>query len=225
MNPMTETIEELSRICAVINKQYFNNELPTPMITVQKTRKGNLAHCTIDKVWKPSETEGETVNETKDTDCYYEINFAAQALDRTPVDLAVTGCHELVHLSNIVKGIKDCSGKMHNKKFRQEAEAHGLICEKVPKMGWGQTTATSEFEEFVKNVLKPDMTKIHYFRQEPEKEKKEKELHPIYRVYCDKCAKEFKYKPKKKDNINFTHDIGFMCKNCNCEMTIEEDEE
>ena len=69
------------------------------------------------------------------------------------------------------------------------------------------------------------MKKIHYFRQEPEKEAKPKELKPVFRVYCEECGKEFKYKPKKKDKNDFSKDFGFICKNCNSEMQIEEDEE
>ena len=44
-------------------------------------------------------------------------------------------------------------------------------------------------------------------------------------TYCEECGKEFKYKPKKKDKSDFSKDFGFVCKNCNSEMQIEEDEE
>lgn len=219
-NPMIETVEELTRICDELNKTYFEGKLPSPMITVQKTRKGNLGHCSTTKCWTPNDD-----TKPDDTNSFYEINFAAQSLDRTPVELAVVAQHELVHLDNIMKNISDVSGKLHNKKFKQTAEAHSLVCERDKKLGYGLTSATPEFEKFVTETLKPNMTKIHYFRQEPEKESKPKEPKVVYRVYCDECGKEFKYKPKKKDKNNFMEDFGFICKNCNSTMQIEEDEE
>lgn len=219
-NPMVETVEELTRICDELNKTYFEGKLPSPMITVQKTRKGNLGHCSTERCWTPNDD-----TKPDDTNSFYEINFAAQALDRTPVEIAVTAQHELIHLDHMLKGVKDCSGKIHNKKFRAACEEHSLVCEKDKATGWGLTSATPEFEEYVTNTLKPDMKKIHYFRQEPEKEAKPKEPKVVYRVYCEECGKEFKYKPKKKDKNDFRKDFGFICKNCNSEMQIEEDEE
>lgn len=223
MNPMSETINELYRWYEVLNEHYFEAKLPAPMITVQKTRAGNLGHFTLSRVWKPQVEEGDVPDENS---CFYEINLAAQALDRTPVELAVTVQHELIHFFNHMNGVKDCSGKIHNKKFKQACEAHDLEVSKDKKVGWGITNATPKFTQFVNDILKPDMSKIHYFREEPAKEPKEKQLHPVYHVFCESCGKKFDYKPKKKDkdNFDFMNDFGFVCKACGTEMQIEEDE-
>ncbi len=220
-NPMIETVRELTRWYDIFNENYFENKLPPAMITVQKTRKGNLGHFTPYLSWISSDED-----EAKDDkNNYCEINLAAQALNRTADELCATLMHEMVHYDLYLKGIKNCSGAIHNKKFKSGAEEHDLIVTKDKKVGWGITEANDKLKEFIKANVNPDMTKIHYFRTEPEKEVKPKEPKAVYRVYCEECGKEFKYKPKKQDKSDFSKDFGFICKNCNSEMQIEEDEE
>ncbi len=63
-------------------------------------------------------------------------------LKRPPERLAADMVHELVHEFNRAKGVLDTSGSghmYHNKLFRREAEAHGLIVTRSEKYGWSHT--------------------------------------------------------------------------------------
>ena len=48
--------------------------------------------------------------------------------------------HEMAHLSNAQKGIKDCNAiQYHNREFKKAAEALGLIVERVQGKGFAKT--------------------------------------------------------------------------------------
>ena len=222
MNPMVETIQELTRWYDLFNEHYFENKLPPAMITVQKTRQGNLGHFTPWYSWV-SVDEDEAKDEKNN---YCEINLAAQALNRPAEEIGCTMVHEMTHYDLFLQGVKNCSGKIHNKKFKAAAESHDMIVERDKKVGWGVTMPNDNMKKFINDVIKPDMNKIHYFREDMTKEPKAKELHPVYHVFCESCGKKFDYKPKKKDkdNFDFMNDFGFVCKACGTEMQIEEDE-
>ena len=81
-----------------------------------------------------------------------EINLGGGTLDR-PVELVIsTMCHELTHYYNWCHGVKDCSrsgGQYHSKKFKLEAEKHGLHIEYNSQIGWSITEPTEELIEWV----------------------------------------------------------------------------
>lgn len=64
--------------------------------------------------------------------------------------------HELTHYYNWSKGIQDCSrgNTYHSKKFKVEAEKHGLVIEYDPRIGWSLTSAT---EELVNWIIENDL--------------------------------------------------------------------
>ena len=207
-NPVGEALDEIYRWFDVLNAEFFQGTLVRPILTIQKARKGVLGYCTVDKVWRPCDMP-ETDEENED--CCYEINLAAQALDKDAVEMASIIQHELVHLDNLMKNIKDVSGKIHNKKFKAAAESHGLICEKDKKVGWGYTRATPEFEEFVNDELKPDMSKFSYYRVVPEKPTEEKEK-KVFKFYCPNCGQK----------ISGKKDINIICGICNQPFTCDD---
>ena len=64
-----------------------------------------------------------------------------------------------------MNGIQDCSrgNTYHNRKFRDAAEAHGLIVNHHDKYGW---TITSPSDELLDFILKYDLTDILINRNE-----------------------------------------------------------
>lgn len=77
-----------------------------------------------------------------------EINLSAESL--STCDVGELLIHELAHAENDAKGVHDCSGKVHNKHFKEMAESLGLQCEekRSKKVGWGYTKlgpAASDF--------------------------------------------------------------------------------
>lgn len=64
----------------------------------------------------------------------------------------------MAHLYNLHHGIEDVSnnGYYHNKRFKDTAEAHGLVIEKHDKYGWTITTLTPEASAWLAEVLGDD---------------------------------------------------------------------
>lgn len=129
-------IDKMSRLCGmlekafrVLNDELFDGALPMPIITVTPSSK-SYAHYTTFDAW-------DTIRGGK-----REINIASGTLDRPIENVVASLVHEMVHMNNdIVLNIQDTSNKgvYHNKLFKAEAEAHGLIVTRSEKYGWSHT--------------------------------------------------------------------------------------
>lgn len=67
--------------------------------------------------------------------------------------------HEMVHLYNLERKIKDTSnrGVYHNRKFKEEAERRGLVIEHHEKYGW---TITHPSERLLEWIIETGWTEI-----------------------------------------------------------------
>ena len=122
-------IDELETLFSKFNKAFFEGKLEKPVITVSPDHtRVAYGWCTGWKAWQDGTKEGG----------YYEINLCAEYLNRPLEETCGTLLHEMVHLLNLQDGVQDTSrsGTYHNKKFKETAEAHGLIVEKGEKYGW-----------------------------------------------------------------------------------------
>lgn len=132
---MSRAVSQLEHIYNSLNTDFFDGELPTPIITVQ-SKPGTYGHCTTAKVWQRK--DGST----------YELNIAAEVLNYPIEETLDTMLHEMVHLYCREHGIKEVSrgGKYHNGKFKSIAETHGLICVPCGQYGWNTTPGDSLIE-------------------------------------------------------------------------------
>jgi SprT-like family. len=123
----------------ILNRVYFNSELPKAVITIQSTPR-SYGHFTTYKIWKDKK------------DSYHEIIIAAEYLTRPIEDVLATLTHEMVHLYAIIKGISDTSsnGRYHNKNFKKLAEERDLIIEYVKYVGYSKTSPSKRFIEVLK---------------------------------------------------------------------------
>jgi len=129
----------LNRIFDLLNEQYFESTLPRPTITIQSTPKAYGHFSLREDTWISK-------NGTS-----HEINVGAGTLNR-PIEFVVaTLLHEMVHYYNHVNGIQDTSrgNTYHNKRFRDSAEARGLIVEHHPTYGWSITSPADSLLDFV----------------------------------------------------------------------------
>lgn len=209
MNVIGAALEELYRIFGILNRDKFNGELTEPVITIQKTRGRTLGHFTLSKVWKDKN------NEESEDNSYYEINVDPRWFNsRTPADVAETLLHEMCHYHNKVNDIKDCSGNVHNKKFKASAEKVGLIVEKGKGVGYGYTSMSEALEAYMKEVVKPSDVVFEYFRTAPMKlsgaggERKKS----VFKYTCPECGQEAKGK----------RDISIKCGRCDVLMKMED---
>ena len=81
----------------------------------------------------------------------YEINISSATLDRPIEETASTLLHEMVHEHCMETGIKDTSnnGVYHNRRFKEQAEAHGLTVDHHEKYGWTITSPSEELLDFI----------------------------------------------------------------------------
>jgi len=193
---MVNTIKELKRIYSECNKEFFANELPDCMITVQSTKKSVLGYCTTKPVWTKTDEDKPT---------FHEINFSAENLNRTPEDIVGTMLHEMVHLYNLIKEVKDTSNNCtyHNKRFKREAEDRGLIIEHAPVVGWSITRLAPETPERIKK-FNIDTEAFAFYRKSFELTKTKK-VYPTNKYKCPSC--DTKITSRKELNI--------ICGDCN----------
>lgn len=130
----------------ILNRVYFNNELPTIVISIMSSPRSK-GHFTVGKVWRAEEKH------------YNEINISAEYLKRPIEEVCATLCHEMVHYYCHINGIADVSqnGRYHNKNFKREAEKRGLIISYQQYIGYSVTKPSKEFTEVLKsnNIEKP----------------------------------------------------------------------
>lgn len=129
----------LNKVFDLLNNEFFEGALSRPTITIQSTPKA-YGHFTLSKDTWVSKLGGT-----------HEINIGAGTLSRPIENVCATLLHEMVHYFNYENGIQDTSrgGTYHNKRFKTEAEARGLIVAHSEKYGWSHTSPSDELLDFV----------------------------------------------------------------------------
>ena len=143
----------LNKVFDLLNEEFFECELSRPTITIQSTPKAYGHFSLREDTW---------ISKVGGT---HEINSGAGTLSRPIEEVAATLLHEMVHYFNYVNGIQDCSrgNTYHNRKFRDAAEAHGLIVDDHDNYGG---TITTPCDELLEVILKYDLTDILINRNE-----------------------------------------------------------
>ena len=124
----------------------FRQQMPTPIITIQSKGRRKALGWFIRKAW------------TNDGENYVpEINISAEYLSRPVIEIVATLVHEMVHLSNFMAGIRDCSStNYHNRRFKELAESVLLTCERVEdginQFGWAYTAASPALCDIINNL-------------------------------------------------------------------------
>lgn len=145
----------LEKLFNKINMDFFGNALETPIITIQSTPRA-YGHYSVMPIWTSKET------------LKHEINIGAGTLDRPIEQVVSTMLHEAVHYyCGTVLHVQDTSnrGIYHNKIFRREAEAHGLICTRSEKYGWSDTSSQIS-DELIEWILNNNIQEIKLNRNE-----------------------------------------------------------
>ena len=143
----------LNKIFDLLNEEYFESTLPRPTITIQSTPKAYGHFSLREDTW---------ISKLGST---HEINIGAGTLSRPIEEVAATLLHEMVHYYNYEMGIQDCSrgNTYHNRRFKEAAEARGLIVTHSDKYGWSHTSPSDRLLEV---ILDNDLTDILINRNE-----------------------------------------------------------
>jgi len=145
---------QLEKLFRIINDDWFDGQLDTPIITIQSTPRA-YGHYSVAPIWS---VKGEKMK--------HEINLGAGTLDR-PIEYTVaTLIHEMCHFyDDTVLNVQDTSnrGVYHNKLFKQTAEDHGLIVTRSEKYGWSHTEPNDALIEW---ILQNNIAEIQLNRNE-----------------------------------------------------------
>lgn len=208
-------ISELHKIFNLVNENFYGNELQEVLIVVApQGKRSTLGWFTPDKVWR-SEKEG----------AKHEVGITAENLNRGLVEIAHTMMHECVHLWCTQNKIKDTSNKgvYHNKKFKEQAESHGLFVEAVDKeenpedakRGWAFTSLQPESQFMIESWNLNENIFNSYSRVLVEKEKKEKKK---------RKKNGFKYTCDCDNIIKSKVELNVTCNDCGYKFDILEEE-
>lgn len=151
---MSRLVNQLEKMFRELNKDFFDNQLATPVITCIPNKR-EYAHYVHADIWT-----------TKDTS-RREINIASGTLNR-PLELITASLvHEMVHMFNdTVLNVQDVSrgGVYHNKLFAQACADHGLICTRTEKYGWSHTEPNDSLIEWT--LIHDEFREIEMCRQD-----------------------------------------------------------
>lgn len=222
-NITLQMIEELYRCFDILNQDKFNGVLERPVITISYDKKA-MGTCTTKRFWYKNDEELEKLSEEefKEAGTYYQINISSNYIDKGVETISEVLLHEQVHLFNAQNGIKDCSGKKHNKKFLKKATEVGLDCGENDKtVGYGYTTATESLKEYFNNTLKMNPEVFQYYFKLPEKKKDDKEPPKKFNktIWCPNCQLEIKLEEGFDGYDVFWGDLG--CPSCGGQFEIK----
>lgn len=143
----------LEKIFRVLNREYFEDSLEEPIITIQSTPRA-YGHVTVGKAWRKA-----------NGDQRHELNIGAGTLDRPIECVVATMMHEMVHLHCMQEGIKDTSrgGAYHNRRFRDIATSKDLDISYDARIGWSITEPTEKLLDF---VIAQGWQDVHMGREE-----------------------------------------------------------
>jgi hypothetical protein len=131
--------------------------------------------------------------------------------------------HEMAHLYNLVHGIKDNSnnGYYHNLKFKETAEAHGLIISKHPRYGWTITALRLDALEWIEEEFRDRKFSAARTRwgatpsasgsDATEGEEKRKKKSSSIKYVCPVC----------ETSVRATKQVSLICGDCMTPMETE----
>ena len=203
-------IHDINAMYRELNEKLFSGKLEQAVLTVSPDNtKGAYGWMTNAKAWKADTMTDEITADRKNfKDGYHEINLCAEHLSRPIAEVAGTLLHEMVHLYNYQRGVKDTSrhGWYHNEAYRKAAESVGLIVEKTEKYGW----STTRLNDDLKAWAEENFTKFSLSRRVlNKKQKKTTKAHSIKYV-CPCCG----------NSVRATKPLSVRCDDCDELMAI-----
>ncbi len=155
IDKMSRLAGELEKCFRLLNQDFFNNELDTPIITVIPTPRA-YAHYVPFDIWNTKDSQKR------------EINISSGSLDRPLENIIASLLHEMVHFYNdTILNIQDTSRKnqYHNKHFARQAEQRGLIVTRSEKYGYAHTAPGDTLLEWI--LAHDELREVEMCRSNP----------------------------------------------------------
>lgn len=152
---MSRLVNQLEKMFRLLNADFFDNTLDTPIITVTPTSRA-YAHYTPYNAWASKDEHKR------------EINIASGTLNRPLEAICASLLHEMCHMYNdTVLNTGDVSrgNTYHNKYFKRTAEQHGLIVERHPTYGYCITSPSDRLYDWL--LEHDELREIEICRTDP----------------------------------------------------------
>ena len=199
-----------------LNNRFYEGALPRPVITMSEGKdryRGWFWAGTKDN------PDGGKIWHTKDgSQSTNELNVCSDSLDRTFEEIVDTLAHEMVHCYNDMIHVQDYarSGSRHNKKFKEAAEAHGMVWNPpvegdeasqtdYKKVGYSRVSLKDEVKEEVYEALKPLREALVIYRDKTCAGKKvASKKSRVWKYMCPCCG----------NSVRATKELAVMCMDC-----------
>ena len=175
---ITDTLNELYKIFHQLEKSLFEKPLEEPVILIQSTKRKVLGTCSVNKIWEKKSDEKQN---------RYEITIVAESLHRPVEEIVETLLHEMIHLYCSLNDINDTSNNFvyHNKKYKEEAENHGLEVTHQKTIGWAVTKLKPETLKLI-STFDINEKAFDYYRKPTINSDKKKT--PYFKYLCSDCG-------------------------------------
>lgn len=150
---MSRAISIIEKIYNSTNEDFWQGQLPPVIVTCQSS-PGSFGHSTVSRVWKRKE------------DDLFELNIACEVLDYPIEEILDTVIHEQIHVYCRTNNIGEVSrnGSYHNKKFKELAEDHGLICVYTGS-AYGWNTVAKDNDKLIEYAIEKGYTELQIARK------------------------------------------------------------
>lgn len=199
-----------------LQMQSMHEDIPDVVITVGSggRRAATLYGHFANDAWHKINNEDESV---------HEVLLVAEQLTRPAEDIFTTLLHEAVHGIANTRGIRDVSGKRHNKKFAMLCMEVGLdapedVC---PKLGYSAATLSTEAREFWNEQIEMLDEALVFARKLKLTEKKARKT--TWVALCG-CGRKLRIGKKALEGFS-QEDIRILCEQCEQPFVLEDDEE
>ncbi len=161
--------------------------------------------------------------ENEDGDTVHEVLIVAEQLKRKPEEIFTTLLHESVHGIANKRGIKDCSGKRHNKRFAALCHEVGLIPpeDTHPTLGYSMATLSDEAQAYYSSIIRSIGEQLQVYRKLKLKDKETKKTTWI--AECE-CERKIRLPKKTIESGGGIDEIAIVCQVCESEFKVTDDD-
>jgi len=160
--------------------------------------------------------------ETEKGDPLHEVLIVAEHLKRPAEEIFTTLLHEAVHGIATKRGVKDVSGKRHNKKFANLCHEVGLIPPDSahPTLGYSAATLSDVAADHYESIINSIRLQLQVYRKLKLVEKEKKKTTWVAACECDRKIRI----PKKTLLLESLDKPGIVCNVCGSEFVIEDED-
>jgi predicted SprT family Zn-dependent metalloprotease len=150
----------------------------------------------------------------------HEVLLVAENLNRTAQEIFTTLLHEAVHGIAHSRGIKDVSGKRHNKRFALLCESVGMIPPESPdpKLGYSAAVLKDACEQKFSQAIEAIDVQLKLCRKLNLVPKNSKKT-----TWLAECQCERKLRLPKKTIVD-PYDLQIVCQECGGSFFMNEEE-